>query len=60
MPYACIIAGIIIVGIIEVIALLKGLDGQLFATAVAAVLSLVGFLFGKITQQASDRKRGQK
>jgi len=43
---ACI-TGVICITILEAIALAKGIDGQIFATTLATITGLVGYMFGK-------------
>jgi len=41
-----VLVAIVSITLLETIALLKGIDGQLFATAMATIAALVGYLFG--------------
>jgi len=42
--------------LLEAIALLRGIDGQLFATCVGAISAMVGYLFGVTLNERGDRK----
>lgn len=62
-----VIAAIAAITVLEIIALLKGIDGQLFATTIGAIAALVGYLFGAHKQgeplsqaRRAKRKRGEE
>lgn len=44
-----VVIAICCVTLLEAIALIKGVDGQLFATVVAAISGMIGFLFGNLS-----------
>lgn len=58
--YVCIVAGVAAVTIIECIALCKGYNHSLLTAAIAAILSLIGFLFGVKIGTSNEKKRGLK
>jgi len=41
------VVGILSLTAIEIVALLKGFDGQLFLTSVGAIFGIVGYVFGR-------------
>jgi hypothetical protein len=42
---------VVCITFLEALALLKGIDGQVFSIAVGAIAALVGYLFGKSGKQ---------
>lgn len=49
---AVVVVAIVCITLLEVVALLKGIDGQLFASVIAGITALVGYLFGQMTQKS--------
>jgi hypothetical protein len=47
MKIKIIVLTIIIIAILEIIALLKNLDGQMFSIAIAGICTLLGYVIGK-------------
>ena len=52
MKYWCLIAGILAVTILESVALFKGVNGLMLASALAIIGAMVGFSFGYFPQKS--------
>jgi len=51
---AILITAIVCISLLEAMALWKGIDGQLFASVIAGITALVGYMFGK-TSEVKER-----
>jgi len=45
-----LITAIVCISLLEAMALWKGIDGQLFASVIAGITALVGYMFGKSSE----------
>lgn len=53
-PVAVTITAIVAITVLEIVALLKGIDGTLMATVVAAIAGLGGYTLGQVLKQRGE------
>jgi len=55
-----VICAMICITVLEVVALLKGIDGALLSTVIAVLSGLAGYRFGKMQEANTGRRKYKK
>jgi len=55
-----VIVAMVCITALEIVALLKGIDGALLSTVIAVLAGLAGYKFGKVQEEYPARKKYKK